>query len=395
MNFELTGEQKMFRESAREFANKEFPPLIKMYEKPELMHEKYKQLFDILLPKFRVVGFLGITVPEKYGGVGTDTISALMIMEEFAKVWGSGSLMFAVLNSLSVTPLLAFGTETQKEKYLRAVASGEKLGAYCLTEPNAGSDAGNMSTTATKIDGGWALNGSKLFITHASLAHFIIVFAKDSETNKPTAFIIDTATKGLNIGKIEHKAGLWASPTAEVILEDCFVPEENLLGEKGKGMRVALTTLDTGRLYIAAQALGLSQGAWDWTVKYCKQRKQFGEPIIENQGIYFPLVDFSIYLDAARLLMQRAATLKDMNEKFTKEASKAKIFATENSVKITSDCMLFCGGIGYTEESPLPMFCRDTLATRIYEGANNIQRYVVAREENLTNKMQIQKIKGN
>src|SRR3989338_3208202 len=152
-------------------------------------------------------------------------------------------------------------------------------------------------------------------------------------------------------------------------------------------MRVALTTLDTGRLYIAAQALGLSQGAWDWTVKYCKQRKQFGKPIIENQGMYFPLVDFSIYLDAARLLMQRAATLKDMNEKFTKEASKAKIFATENSVKITSDCMLFCGGIGYTEESPLPMFCRDALATRIYEGANNIQRYVVAREENLTDKI--------
>ena len=387
MNFYLTDEQKMIKESAREFANKEFPPLIKIYEKPELTREKYKQLLDIVLPKLRKAGFLGVTVPEKYGDAGMDTISALIIMEEFAKVWGSGSLMFAVLNSLSVTPLLAFGTEAQKEKYLRAVASGEKLGAYCLTEPNAGSDAGNMSTIATKIDDGWTLNGSKMFITHASLADFIIVFAKDSETNKPTAFIVDTATKGFSIGKMEHKAGLWASPTAEIILEDYFVPKENLLGEKGKGMRVALTTLDTGRLYIAAQALGLSQGAWDWTVKYCKQRKQFGKAIIENQVIYFPLVDFSIYLDAARLLIRQAASLKDAGEKFTKEASMAKVFSTENSVKITSDCMLFCGGIGYTEESPLPMFCRDTMATRIYEGANNIQRYVVAREENLTDKI--------
>ncbi|MEK7627453.1 MAG: acyl-CoA dehydrogenase family protein [Patescibacteria group bacterium] len=392
MNFKLTDEQKMVQENAREFANKEFPPLIKMYERQGITNEEYKQLFSIILPKFGENGFLGVTVPEKYGGFyessGLDTISALLIMEEFAKVWGSGSLMFAVLNSLSVTPLLAFGTEAQKEKYLRVVAFGEKLGAYCLTEPNAGSDAGNMATTAKKVDNGWILNGSKLFITHASLAHFCIIFAKDSMTGgKPTAFIVDTATKGFNIGKIEHKAGLWASPTAEIILEDCFVPEENLLGEKEKGMKVALTTLDTGRLYIAAQALGLSQGAWDWTVKYCKGRKQFEKPIIENQGIYFPLADFSIYLDAARLLMQKAAILKDAGEKFTKEASKAKIFATENSIKITSDCMLFCGGIGYTEESPLPMFCRDAMATRIYEGANNIQRYVIAREENLTDKI--------
>lgn len=387
MNFALTDEQKMVQESAREFAQKEFPLLIKKYERPGLTNEEYKQLFAILLPKFHKDGFLGVTAPEKYGGSGIDTVSALIIMEEFAKVWGSGSLMFAVLNSLSVTPLLAFGTETQKEKYLRAVASGEKLGAYCLTEPNAGSDAGNMASTAKKIDNGWILNGSKLFITHVSLADFCIIFAKDNETNKPSAFIVDTETKGFGIGKIEHKAGLWASPTAEIILENCFVPEENLLGEKGKGMRVALTTLDTGRLYIAAQALGLSQGAWDWTVKYCKERKQFNKPIIENQGIYFPLADFSIYLDAARLLMQKAATLKDAGEKFTKEASKAKIFAAENAVKITNDCMLFCGGIGYTEESPLPMFCRDVLATRIYEGANNIQRYVVAREENLTEKI--------
>lgn len=387
MNFNLTDEQKEIQNSAREFANKKFPALIINYEHPNLTNGEYKQLFNILLPKFRDAGFLGVTIPEKYGGYGIDTLSALIIMEEFSRVWGSGSLMFAVLNSLSVTPLLAFGTEAQKEKYLRAVASGEKLGAYCLTEPNAGSDAGNMATTAKKIDGGWILNGSKLFITHVSLADFCIIFAKDSETNKPSAFIVDTSINGFGIGKIEHKAGLWASPTAEVIIKDCFVPEENLLGEKGKGMKMALTTLDTGRLYIAAQALGLAQGAWNYTVDYCKKRVQFGKPIIENQGIYFSLADFSIHLDAARLLMQRAASLKDNGVKFTKEASKAKIFATENSVKITSDCMLFCGGVGYTEESPLPMYCRDVLATRIYEGANNIQRYVVAREENLTDKI--------
>lgn len=387
MNFNLTDEQKEIQNSAREFANKEFPALIKKYERSGLTNEEYKELFKILLPKLHDTGFLGVTAPEKYDGYEMDTISALIIMEEFAKVWGSGSLMFAVLNSLSVTPLLVFGTEAQKEKYLRAVTSGEKLGAYCLTESNAGSDAGNMATTAKKIKDGWVLNGSKSFITHASLADFCIIFAKDNETNKPSAFIVDTATNGFGIGKIEHKAGLWASPTAEIILENCFVPEENLLGEKGKGMKVALTTLDTGRLYITAQALGLAQGAWDWTVKYCKNRKQFGKPIIENQGIYFQLADFSIHLDAARLLMQRAASLKDNGEKFTKEASKAKIFATENSIKITNDCMLFCGGIGYTEESPLPMYCRDVLATRIYEGANNIQRYVVAREENLTDKI--------
>lgn len=385
MNFELDEEQKMIRDMAQDFAQKEFPPLIERYERSNIKPEEYQELFDVLVLKFKEAGFLGVTIPEEYSGNGLDTLSSLLIMEEFAKVWGSGSLMFAVLNSLSVTPLLVFGNEAQKKKYLSAVATGSRLGCYCLTEAGAGSDASSMLTKAKKVDKGWVINGSKLFITHASLANFAIIFAKDNETNKPSAFIVDRSAKGFHIGKLEHKAGLWASPTAEIILEDCFVPEENLLGEKGKGMKVALTTLDTGRLYIAAQALGLAKGAWEWTVKYAKDRKQFGKAIIENQKIYTDLADFSVHIRTGELLMYEAASLKDAGEKFTKEASSAKLFATENAVKITADCMLICGGIGFTEESPLPMHCRDALATRIYEGANNIQRFVIARSLNLTN----------
>lgn len=376
MHFELTEEQNQIRMSVREFAEGEIAPHVLEWD--ETQH------FPIeLKPKLAELGLMGVIFPEEYGGAGMGYIEYATIIEELSRVDGSVGISIAAHNSLCSNHIYMFGTEEQKKKYLVPLASGERLGAWGLTEPGAGSDASGTKTTAVREGNGWKVNGSKNFITHAIHADTCVAVAVTDRAQRSkgiSAFIFEKGMKGFSPSKKENKLGLRASETASVVFEDCFVPEENLLGQEGRGFINAMEILDGGRISIAALAVGIAQGAYESALKYSKERQQFGKPISEFQAIQFKLADMATQLDAARLLMYRAAWLKDEGKKVTKESSMAKLFASEVGVKICEEAIQIHGGYGYTKDYPPEKYWRDSKLCTIGEGTSEIQRIIIARE---------------
>ncbi len=376
MHFELTEEQQQIRMSVREFAEAEIAPHVMEWD--ETQH------FPIeLKPKLAELGLMGVIFPEEYGGAGMGYIEYATIIEELSRVDGSVGISVAAHNSLCSNHIYSHGTEEQKQKYLVPLASGEHLGAWGLTEPGAGSDASGTRTTAVRTEGGWLVNGSKNFITHAIHADTCVAVAVTDRSKRSkgiSAFIFEKGMKGFSPSKKENKLGLRASETASVVFEDCLVPDENRLGDEGQGFVNAMQILDGGRISIAALAIGIAQGAYESALRYSKERQQFGQPISEFQAIQFKLADMATNLEAARLLMYRAAWLKDSGKKLTKESSMAKLFASEMSVKVCEEAIQIHGGYGYTKDYPPEKYWRDSKLCTIGEGTSEIQRIIIARE---------------
>ena len=375
MDFELTEEQLLVKEMAASFAEKEVKPLASRMDREAAYPAE-------LVHRLGEMGFLGMLVPEEFGGAGMDVISYVLAMEEISKVWASLGVIVSVNNSLVCAPLLKFGSEAQKKKYLAPLARGERLGCYALTEPGAGSDAGAIQTHAVKSDGSYVINGSKVFITHGKYADLAIVFAvTDPSLGKHgiSAFVVEKNTPGFTVGRLEDKLGLRSSDTAELLFHDCRVPSDNLLGQENDGFKIALSSLDGGRIGIAAQALGIAQGCLEESVAHAKQRHQFGHAIGEFQAIQWMLADMATEIDAARLLTYRAAWLLENHRSVTKEAAMAKLFASEAANRIAYRGIQIFGGYGFTKEFAVERFFRDARITTLYEGTAEIQRWVIAR----------------
>src|ERR1700716_1432488 len=381
MEFALTEEQQQMKMSVREFAEGEIAPHVMEWD--ETQHFPTE-----LQPKLAELGLLGILFPEEFGGAGLGYVEYATAIEELSRVDGSVGISVAAHNSLCSNHIYQYGNEAQKQKYLVPLASGKHLGAWGLTEPGAGSDASGTRTTAVKKNGGWVINGSKNFITHAIHADTCVAFASSDRVKQSkgiTAFIFEKGMKGFAPSKKENKLGLRASETASVIFEDCFVPDENRLGEAGKGFVNAMNILDGGRISIAALAVGIAQGAYESAVRYSGERSQFGKPMREFQAIQFKLADMATQIDAARLLMYRAAWAKDQGKKTTKESSMAKLFASEMSVHVCEEAIQIHGGYGYTKDYPAEKDWRDSKLCTIGEGTSEIQRIIIAREILLQN----------
>lgn len=376
MEFELNEEQQQVKWSVREFAEAEIAPHVMEWD--ETQH------FPIeLIPKLAELGLMGVIFPEEYGGAGMGYIEYATIIEELSRVDGSVGISVAAHNSLCSNHIYMFGTEEQKRKYLVPLAQGQHLGAWGLTEASAGSDASGTRSTAVRQNGGWAVNGSKNFITHAIHGDTCVAVASTdrSKGNKGiTAFIFEKGMKGFAPSKKENKLGLRASETASVVFEDCYVPDENRLGAEGEGFIQAMQVLDGGRISIAALAVGIAQGAYESAVRYAKEREQFGKPIAEFQAIQFKLADMATQIEAARLLMYRAAYLKDQGKKVTKESSMAKLYASEVSVRVSEEAIQIHGGYGYTKDYPPEKYWRDSKLCTIGEGTSEIQRLVIAKQ---------------
>ncbi len=376
MDFELNDEQRQMKMSVREFAESEIAPHVMEWD--EAQH------FPIeLKPKLAAIGLMGVLFPEEYGGAGLGYVEYATVIEELSRVDGSVGISVAAHTSLCSNHIYQFGTESQKQKYLAPLAAGDHLGAWGLTEPGSGSDASSTRTTAVRKDGGWVINGSKNFITHAIHADTCVAFASTDRTKLSkgiTGFIFEKGTKGFSPSKKENKLGLRASETASVVFEDCFVSDENRLGEEGQGFVNAMEVLDGGRISIAALAVGIAQGAFESAVRYSGERQQFGKPIREFQAIQFKLADMATQIDAARLLMYRAASLKDQGERTTKASSMAKLFASEMGVRVCEEAIQIHGGYGYTKDYPAEKYWRDSKLCTIGEGTSEIQRMIIARE---------------
>jgi butyryl-CoA dehydrogenase len=375
MDFELSEEQLLVKQTALTFVEKEVKPVAgRMDREAAYPTELVRRLGEI--------GFLGICVPQVFGGSEMDLVSYVVAMEEISKAWASLSVIMSVHNSLVCAPLLRFGTSAQKERYLPSMVSGEKLGCYALTEPGAGSDAGAIQTRATRSGSDYVLNGQKIFTTSGSRADLAIVYAVTDATQEKkgiSAFLVEKNTPGFIVGKLEDKLGLRSSDTASLIFEDCRVPQMNRLGEEGEGFRIALATLDGGRIGIAAQALGIAQGCLDESLAYAKERHQFGQPIANFQAIQWMLADMGTEVDAARLMTYRAAWLAQQGKTVTQEAAMAKVFASEAANRIAYKAIQIFGGYGYTKDFPVERFFRDARITTLYEGTSEIQRLVIAR----------------
>ena len=358
----------------RDFAEKEVKPLAHdVDENEEFPVETVKKLASY--------GFLGIPFPKEYGGQGGDNLAYAMAVEEISKVCATTGVIISAHSSLCANPIFEFGTEDQKIKYLVPLAKGEKLGAFGLTEANAGTDAGNQQTTATLEGDQYILNGNKIFITNAGYADIYIIMAmtdKSLGTRGISGFIVDAKTPGFTIGKKEAKLGIRGSATCELIFKDCRIPKENLLGKIGQGYKIAMRTLDGGRIGIAAQALGIAQGALDETVKYVKERKQFGKPLSFFQNTQFRLADMDVKTEASRLLVYKAANNKDCGMPYSKEAAMAKLYAAETAMEVTTQAVQLHGGYGYTREYPIERMMRDAKITEIYEGTSEVQKMVIA-----------------
>jgi len=376
MEFELNEEQKQIKASVREFAESEIAPHVMEWDE--------EQHFPIeLQPKMAELGFLGVIFPEEYGGAGMGYVEYATIIEELSRVDGSVGISVAAHNSLCSNHIYKFGSEEQKQKFLVPLASGERLGAWGLTEPSAGSDASGTKSTAVRTDSGWTVNGSKNFITHAIHADTCVAMAVTDRSQRSkgiSAFIFEKGMNGFSPSKKENKLGLRASETASVVFEDCFVPDGNLLGDEGQGFVNSMEILDGGRISIAALAVGIAQGAFESAVRYSKERQQFGKPISEFQAIQFKLATMATQIDAARLLMYRAAWMKDQGKKTTKESSMAKLFASEISVEVCEEAIQIHGGYGYTKDYPAEKYWRDSKLCTIGEGTSEIQRIIIARE---------------
>ncbi|MEK4027690.1 MULTISPECIES: acyl-CoA dehydrogenase [Bacillaceae] len=375
MNFQLTEEHEMIRKMVRDFAKNEVAPTAAERDEEER--------FDMeLFRKMADLGLTGIPWPEEYGGIGSDYLAYCIAVEELSRVCASTGVTLSAHTSLAGWPVYKFGTEEQKQKYLKPMAQGEKIGAYGLTEPGSGSDAGGMKTTARLEGNEYILNGSKIFITNGGIADIYIVFALTDPASKQrgtTAFIIEKDFPGFSVGKKEKKLGIRSSPTTEIIFEDCRVPKENVLGSEGEGFKIAMMTLDGGRNGIAAQAVGIAQGALDAAVEYAKERKQFGKPIAANQGISFKLADMATGIEASRLLTYQAAWLESNNLPYGKESAMSKLMAGDTAMKVTTEAVQIFGGYGYTKDYPVERYMRDAKITQIYEGTQEIQRLVISR----------------
>ncbi|MGB7435436.1 MAG: acyl-CoA dehydrogenase [Candidatus Acidiferrum sp.] len=377
MDFNFTDEQKHLRKSVREFAEGEIGPHVLEWD--EASHFPLE-----LLPKLGEMGLMGVIFPEEYGGAGLGYVEYASVIEELARVDGSVGLFVAAHNSLCSNHIYKFGSEEQKKKYLVPLAQGKKLGAWSLTEPEAGSDAGGTRTTAARAGDQWVLNGSKTFTTNGGYADVCVAMAvtdKLKESHGISAFILEKGTPGFRPGKKENKLGMRASDTSEVIFSDCHVPSSQLLGALGEGFIDSLKILDGGRISIAALGLGMAQGALEAATKYAKQRKQFGKAIAEFQAIQFKLADMAMQVEAARLLVYQAAWLADQkNVRFTRESSMAKLFASEVAVRVANECVQVHGGYGFIKDYPAEKFYRDVKLCTIGEGTSEIQRLVIARQ---------------
>ncbi|MBI4528584.1 MAG: acyl-CoA dehydrogenase [Deltaproteobacteria bacterium] len=375
MDFDLTDEQRMVQETARSFSEKEIKPLASRMDRESLYPGD-------LVRRLGEMGFMGMCVPPQFGGAGMDLISYVIAMEEIAKAWASLSVIMTVNNSLVCDPILRFGSERLKRKYLPRLTRGELLGCYALTEPGAGSDAGAIQTKAKRDGTDYVLNGTKLFITNGKHSHLALVYAvTDPSRGKKgiSAFLVDKTAEGFGVTKLEDKLGLRASDTAELLFEDCRVPAENLLGAEGEGFTITMTTLDGGRIGIAAQAVGIAQACLEEASGYARQRWQFGRPIAEFQAVQWMMAEMAVETDAARLLTHRAAWLRHRGEKVTRQAAMAKLFASETANRAAYKALQIFGGYGYIKESAVERLFRDARITTLYEGTSEIQRLVIAR----------------
>ena len=375
MNFQLTEEQNLIRDMVRQFAETEVAP--SATERDEQEHFDR----DLMFARLADLGLTGIVFPEEYGGAGADYVSYAIAVEELSRVCGSTGVTLSAHLSLGANPIYLFGTEVQKKKFLTPLALGQAMGAFGLTEPSAGSDAGGTRTTGVRDGDEWILNGTKVFITNAGEADTYVVFARtDKEAQKHhgiTAFIVEKGTPGFSFGKKEKKMGIRSSPTMELVFENCRVPHANLLGEEGKGFKVAMKTLDGGRIGIASQALGIAQGALDATIAYATQREQFNKPLSAFQGVQFQLADMATQVEAARLLVYNAAYRASAGLSYSQESAMAKLFASETAMRVTTQAVQLHGGYGYTREFPVERMMRDAKITEIYEGTSEIQRVVI------------------
>lgn len=376
MDFNLTDTQKLFKKTVRKFCEKNIKPIAEKIDKEEFFPED-------LYKKMGKMGLMGMTVPQKYGGAGIDRISYMVALEEISRYCGSTGLTVEAHNSLGVGHIYEKGTEEQRKKYLPKLCSGEEIAAWALTEPNAGSDAGATQTTAEFDGDEWVINGTKQFITSGDVAWVTTVMAKtDKEKGARgiSAFIVEKDTPGFKVGQLEDKLGLRGSRTAELIFENCRIPKENLLGKKGDGFIGAMNILDRGRTAIGAMSVGIARGAFEDALDYAKQREQFGRPIGKFQAIQWMLSDMATEIDAARLLIFRAAHMEDQNKRFTKEAAMAKLFASEMAMRATIKGIQILGGYGYTREYSLERYYRDIKLCCIGEGTSEVQRMVIARQ---------------
>lgn len=374
MDFNLTDREKLFLQMIRDFTANEVAPIAAEIDEEERFPVE-------TVEKMGKIGIMGIPVPKEYGGQGGNNILYSMAVEELSRTCATTGVVVSAHTSLCIAPILENGTQEQKMKYLPKLCSGEWIGAFGLTEPNAGTDAAMQQTVATDAGDKWILNGSKIFITNAGYAHVYIIIAmtdKSQGTKGISAFIVEKGTPGFTIGKKEKKLGIRGSSTCELIFENCAIPKENLLGKVGKGFGVAMKTLDGGRIGIAAQALGIAQGAIDETVRYTKERKQFGRSISAFQNTQFQMADLYTKVEAARLLVRSAAFKKDAGLPYSVDAAMCKLFAAETAMEVTVKAVQFHGGYGYTREYPVERMMRDAKITEIYEGTSEVQRMVIA-----------------
>jgi butyryl-CoA dehydrogenase len=376
MDFSLSDHQKLIRETVRQFMEAEVRPAVRQRDREERFPSEE-------IKKLAALGCCGMMTPEQWGGAGMDTVSYVLMLEEVARVDAAMSTSLGVTNSAVQMPLLAFGNDAQRKKYLPPLASGEYLGAFCLTEPQAGSDAAGIQSTAVRCGDKYKLNGTKTWVTNGSVAGLFIVFAKTDPAaggKGMTAFLVEPGFKGFRVGRHEEKMGQRSSPSVEVLLNDCEVPAENRLGEEGQGLKIALSALDGGRIGIGAQAVGLAQGALEESIKYAKQRKAFGKSISEFQAIQWMIADMQTEIEAARALTHYAAWLKDSGGRMGSASSKAKLYASEMVNRVVSKAVQIHGSVGYSRETDVERMYRDARVITIYEGTSEVQRMIIARD---------------
>ncbi len=375
MDFSLTEDQQMFQRMVREFAQKELEPIAaQLDEEARFPTESYKKMAEL--------GLFGVTIPEKYGGSGGDSVHLAIAVEEIARACGSTSTIYLASLSLACYPIYKFGTEEQKQRFVVPVAKGKKLACFALTESGAGSDVVALQTAARRQGNGYSLDGTKVFITNGAEADIAVAFATVDRSLRHrgiTAFVVEKGTPGFSVGKKEHKLGVRASSTTELVFESCQVPMENRLGNEGEGFKIAMAAIDSSRISVAAQAVGIARAAFDTSLKYAQERQQFGQPIAKFQAIQWMLVDMATYIDAAQLLTYRAAYLKNQGLPFVKEAAMAKLFAAEAAMSITTKAIQIHGGYGYTKDYPVERYFRDAKITEIYEGSSEMQRMTIGK----------------
>ncbi len=375
MNFELTSEEKLVQETAREFAQKELKPIASEIDKNH-------KIPDEIIKKLSELGFFGVYIPEEYGGAGLSFLSYILVVEEISKVCASTGVLISAHTSLACNPILAFGSEQQKKKYLTPLAKGEKIGCVLLTEPEAGSDVANISTTVEEKEDSYVINGNKIFVTNGGYRDYGILFAtfdKSLRHKGISAFIVDLSKDGIELQRNEEKMGIRGTYTSAFAFDNLKIPKENLLGKQGEGFKIGMDLLDGGRIGIAAQALGIAEGAFERALEYSKERKQFGRTISSFQAIQFKLADMAMRIEASKLLVYESAWLKDNNKNFIIESSMAKAYASETATYVTKEAMQIFGGYGYITEYEIERMYRDAKITEIYEGTNEIQRIVISK----------------